>query len=339
MAFAPDVHVFPGGAIDPGDGSAEAAALRELAEEVGVALSGPDALVPLARWVTPRDYPRRFDVRFFAAELPRRALVRPASDEVAEFRWLRPTDAIAAMARGSLPMWLPTSVTLQHLEHAHSFAEIRDRLSALLEVDPGPPVEERITEAVVRLEFRAAGSVPGRTVNGYLVGQREITVVDPGDPSERALDTIIAAATRSGGAIRGICVTHVDPDHVAGAEALAERLDVPVFVGPGGGTPLPFPTVELSGGELVPGADIEIRAVATPGPRPDHLAFAVAEGTLIAGDLVGDRPSRSLPGPADASAWRRSLTSIGRLGAVRLLPGHGGPISPSAGRRPRSGGS
>ena len=32
----------------------------------------PDRLVPIARWVTPAAYPRRFDASFFAAELPRR---------------------------------------------------------------------------------------------------------------------------------------------------------------------------------------------------------------------------------------------------------------------------
>ena len=49
--------VFPGGAVDRSEGEGQAAlraaALRELDEEAGVRLSGPDALVAYSRWITP----------------------------------------------------------------------------------------------------------------------------------------------------------------------------------------------------------------------------------------------------------------------------------------------
>ena len=150
MAFAPDVHVFPGGGVDAADRSVEAAALRELDEEVGIALPGADVLVPLSRWVTPAGYPRRFDVRFFAAALPTGARVSLATDEVADHRWIRPADALAALARGELPMWLPTTVTLQQLAHAASFADLRERLAADLETPARLPAVERAGDAIVR---------------------------------------------------------------------------------------------------------------------------------------------------------------------------------------------
>jgi len=343
MAFAPDVHVFPGGALDPADESPEAAALRELAEEAGVVLSGPDALVPISRWVTPPGYPRRFDARFYAAALPPGARVSIAGDEIVDQRWIRPTDALAALARGELPIWLPTSTTLQQLEHVATFDEIRSRLAVDREASGPVPVVETIDDDVVLVRVGAAGGVPGQSVNAYLVGRRNLVVVDPGDPSEGAIEVLVEEAGRRGGRVRAICLTHVDPDHAAGTDGLARRCDAPVLVGPGGGDPLPYAVTELRDGQPVPDCDTALRAHVTPGPRPDHLALElVGRRIVLAGELVGGRASRAVLCPPDAAAWRASLARIESLGAKLLLPGHGGPlsraVSRAAARRTGSGG-
>ena len=81
----------------------------------------------------------------------------------------------------------------------------------------------------------AGGGVAGQPVNAYLVGRRRFVLVDPGDPTGPALDRAIALAAERGGTIEAIALTHADPDHAAGAEALAERLGIPVVAGPGAG--------------------------------------------------------------------------------------------------------
>ena len=54
-------------------------------------------------------------------------------------------------------------------------------------------------------------------------------------PRTPPADAILAAVAATGGRLIAIALTHVDPDHAAGAEALAIRLDLPIFAGPGAG--------------------------------------------------------------------------------------------------------
>jgi glyoxylase-like metal-dependent hydrolase (beta-lactamase superfamily II)/8-oxo-dGTP pyrophosphatase MutT (NUDIX family) len=390
MAFAPDMHVFPGGRVDAADAdsslvarsvlsanaaaerlggdlepriamAAHIAAIREAFEEVGVLVADhapgvdlvaarsrlladagafpmiaealdlrlrTDLLVPLSRWVTPASMPRRFDARFFAAAFPPGAAVTLVGDEVSAQAWHRPIDALESMATGALGMWVPTSTTLMQLAYARSIEDIEARLS------PGPLGEVVVDEVAadsVRIEMPAGGGVAGQPVNAYLVGRSEFVLVDPGDPTGEALDRAIEVATaRSGrGRIAAVALTHVDPDHAAGAEAVAEQLGIPVLVGPGGGRHLPYETREIRDGEVIEFGDVFLRVVTTPGPRPDHVAFVVGEGSVvIAGDLDGARGSRSIFGQPDEAAWQRSV-SVLRSAApgARWLPGHGAPAT------------
>jgi glyoxylase-like metal-dependent hydrolase (beta-lactamase superfamily II)/8-oxo-dGTP pyrophosphatase MutT (NUDIX family) len=386
MAFAPDVHVFPGGRVDPTDAhpslvtrsvisaedaavalggdlspneaiAAYVAAIRESFEEAGVLLAdvGPgsspgalgaaraalvggeigfqalaaqldltlrtDWLVPLSRWVTPASMPRRFDARFFAAELPDGAKATLEGDEVVEHAWLRPSDALAAMAAGDLGLWLPTSTTLQQLEHVTGFDDVRARLAPGV---LGPVAVDEPAADVVRIVMPAGGGVAGQSVSAYLVGRRSFVLVDPGDPTGPGLDRAIAEAGARGGTIRAIALTHVDPDHAAGAEALALQLGVEVMVGPGGGRPLPYPVRELGDDEIIDVGDVPLRVVATPGPRPDHLAFVVGDDSVVlSGDLDGRRGARALTGPPDDAAWAASKARLRDLAPGALwLGGH-----------------
>jgi 8-oxo-dGTP pyrophosphatase MutT (NUDIX family) len=111
--FMGGAWVFPGGALHTEDANHRATALRELAEEAGVAMDDESALVPFSRWITPAEARIRFDTRFFVAAAPSGAQPRPDGSECVAARWMRPTDALAAHRRDELLLVFPT---IKHLE-------------------------------------------------------------------------------------------------------------------------------------------------------------------------------------------------------------------------------
>lgn len=286
MAFGAGLHVFPGGRVDPEDGvptpadrasgAAEAAAraigdnlppgealavhraaIRELQEEAGVALDGIERLVPIAHWTTPAFMPRRFSTWFFVADLPPDASPIFAAREVAGHRWVTPAQALDQVAAGEIEMWVPTTSVLERLIEtgATRASEVADRIT----LGPVAPAHvDADTPTVVRFTFGAVGGLPGRTGTTALHGRRELVLVDPGDPSDSALDLIGAAVERRDGAINAIVLTRTDPDHSAAAQSLAIPLEIPILVAPGAGRRLPYPTREVADGERLP-ADVHVR--------------------------------------------------------------------------------
>src|SRR5919198_4674247 len=92
--FMAGAWVFPGGALDPADGEDDGAhrraAVREVAEEAGIALADPGALVPFARWITPERVKIRFDTWFYLAQAPTRQRAHADGEETVDARWLTP---------------------------------------------------------------------------------------------------------------------------------------------------------------------------------------------------------------------------------------------------------
>jgi 8-oxo-dGTP pyrophosphatase MutT (NUDIX family) len=120
LAFYGGAWVFPGGRVDAADGTggdalqaARAAAVRELREESGLAVTAGD-LVYFAQWLTPPGRPRRFDTWYFAACAPDGA-VQVDQGEVDDHRWMSPAEALRARDAGSIELPPPTFVTLAQL--------------------------------------------------------------------------------------------------------------------------------------------------------------------------------------------------------------------------------
>ena len=147
--FMGGAWVFPGGAVDAEDGddhlAHRAAGIREVAEEAGVTLTGPEDLVPYSRWITPRQVAVRFDTHFFLARAPEDVAPVVDGSECVDWGWYAPGEAVAMGERDELLLAFPTVKTLRGLARF-------DSAEALLDHAAGQTVEPVEPKVVVEGE-------------------------------------------------------------------------------------------------------------------------------------------------------------------------------------------
>jgi glyoxylase-like metal-dependent hydrolase (beta-lactamase superfamily II)/8-oxo-dGTP pyrophosphatase MutT (NUDIX family) len=296
-----------------------------------------DLLVYLSRWITPASMPLRFDTRFFAAPLPPGQQASPDAGEVTTLEWMTPRAALEALRAAKIRMWLPTSTTLHHLADARDFEEIRVALAGGAQEEP---LRGRLSPRVRRVLAGNRSLLTGPGTNAYVVGGAEAVVIDPAIQDEPFLAALEEEAREreegragarmgaDGGRIAFILLTHVHPDHVGGAEELADRHRAPVLCGPGGAGLLPFPAREIRDGETIRVEGATLQALHTPGHAPEHLCFLLEEErALFSGDLiVGEGTVVISPPEGDMADYITSLRRLQTLELLRIYPGHYGPI-------------
>ena len=89
--------------------------------EAGLVLRA-DLLRPWSDWVTPEAETRRFDARFFLAQLPDGQRADGATTEAQDARWQRPGDALDDWRAGEVGLLPPTWTTLAELEECATVA-------------------------------------------------------------------------------------------------------------------------------------------------------------------------------------------------------------------------
>lgn len=200
-----------------------------------------------------------------------------------------------------------------------------------------PVAADRIAPGVRRLLAPNPGLMTGPGTNTWLLGEREVVVVDPGPAAPEHLTAIRAAAGAA--PIVGVWLTHAHPDHAlavgalvaaTGASYAAWPTPAPTYPIPG----LPAPDRPLADGDVLEVDGAAWTAVHAPGHASDHLCFfRPADRLLITGDVVvGLGTVVIAPPDGDLAAYLASLDRLAALGAAALLPGHGDPIADAAGK-------
>jgi len=220
-----------------------------------------DEVYLLARWITDRDLPRRFNVPFLAARMP--AGQTPVADEAEQFEpvWVRPQDALARHAAGHFFIIFPTIRTLERLS---AYPTVEAVLAACAGEQPlwtscpragwlageetrfmehEPPFGELELvspdgQIVHTLDWQSAQPVPllknvqrltapnksvmtGPGTNSYLVGDATSGHIVI-DPGPNDPAHLERLWRAAGGDIRMIVCTHSHSDHAPGAQPLQQ---------------------------------------------------------------------------------------------------------------------
>lgn len=201
----------------------------------------------------------------------------------------------------------------------------------------------RLSDLVVRVTAGNPGPFTFHGTNSYLVGTRDLAVIDPGPDDPAHVAALLAAI--AGRPVRAILITHTHRDHSPAAAMLAAATGAATYgegphrparpVALGEINPLDAsgdkdfrPDHRLDEGDTVAGEGWRLTAVATPGHTANHLAFALGEeGSLFSGDHVMAW-STSIVAPPDG-AMADYMAGLDRLAArpeAIYWPGHGGPV-------------
>jgi quinoprotein relay system zinc metallohydrolase 2 len=179
-----------------------------------------------------------------------------------------------------------------------------------------------------------------------VVGEEAVAVIDSGgsrEIGERVVATVRGLTDRP---VAAVILTHMHPDHVFGATALADagaevigheslplalatraetfetaflRLVGAGFVG--SETPVPDRGVADAATLDLGGRTLRLTAWPTAHTAADLTVLDEATGTLVAGDLVFDVHAPALDG--SLVGWQAVLEGWGDLRPQRVVPGHG----------------
>ena len=92
-------------------------------------------IVPFARWITPKIYPKRFDTRFFLACAPQGQDAFPDYSEIVEVKWVEPLEFIGEFKE---ELMFPTLMNLKLLGEASTVQQAMSHAEArkIITVEP-----------------------------------------------------------------------------------------------------------------------------------------------------------------------------------------------------------
>lgn len=167
----------------------------------------------------------------------------------------------------------------------------------------------------------------GPGTNTYLLGERDIAVIDPGPDDPGHVERILAAG---GDRIRWVFVTHTHKDHSPAALRLAGETGAELR-----GMPAPqgdpyqdlsfHPDLRLDDEPVLVTREFGLRAVHTPGHVANHYCLLLEdEGVLLTGDhIMSGSTVVIIPPSGDMRDYLDSLRRLHELPLRRLAPGHG----------------
>lgn len=205
---------------------------------------------------------------------------------------------------------------------------IADVSWAVLRARPhlAPGKSTALLPGVRRIVAGNAGLMTGPGTNTYLLGDKEIAVVDPGPDEPGHLESILSAV---GAPIRWVVTTHTHRDHSPLAATLARRTGAQLI-----GLPPPrdgrqddsfVPDHQPADAESLTLGESRLVAIHTPGHASNCVCyFLEREHLLITGDHVLEGVSPViLPPDGDMADYLHSIDKLFAYDFEKIAPGHG----------------
>lgn len=206
------------------------------------------------------------------------------------------------------------------------------------------PYEETValSPRVSRLLARNPGPFTFKGTGVYIVGNRDVAVIDPGPDLPEHLDALRRAI--AGKRVSHILVTHTHSDHSPAARPLKEWTGAPTYAfGPHGsgkmedggvrmeeGGDMDFvPDVRVKDGDIINGDGFTFECVYTPGHTSNHMCFALKEEkALFTGDhIMGWSTTVVTPTDGDMAQYMASVKKLIARDDEILYPTHGAPVT------------
>jgi glyoxylase-like metal-dependent hydrolase (beta-lactamase superfamily II)/8-oxo-dGTP pyrophosphatase MutT (NUDIX family) len=323
-------------------------------------------IVYFAHWITPPIHPRRFDTRFFIVQAPHGHEVQHDNAETVESCWMRPSEVLERVRNNEIKMVRATQAIVAGLSKFSSPADALAQLAAVPQVPMNRPcvaqghdgprffrhgdaayaevlwsdpeesgestydmladVPKRLDRYVTRVLAPNPGFMTGPGTNSYLVGERELILIDPGPADHKHIDALVAAV---GQRLRWIVLTHTHRDHSPGAVALHEATGAPIAGRAARAdsvhdTHVPLDRV-LGDGDVVQVDGLTLQVVHTPGHASNHLCYLLSETRMLfTGDHVVQGSTVVIAPPdGNMNAYLRSLERVKSLDVAIMAPGHG----------------
>jgi glyoxylase-like metal-dependent hydrolase (beta-lactamase superfamily II) len=188
--------------------------------------------------------------------------------------------------------------------------------------------------------------------NTYLLGTKELAVIDPGPDSPQHLEALLEAIGTA--KVSHILLTHSHLDHSPLARPLANETGAPIFAfgpsaagrskimrqlaadgfaGGGEGIDKSFqPDVMLADGEWLSAGDWELETLHTPGHIGNHLCFLWNDAVFTGDHVMGWASSLVSPPDGDLTDFMLSCEKLQKIQAMTFYPGHGAPVTGPAER-------
>ena len=184
-----------------------------------------------------------------------------------------------------------------------------------------------MNKLITKITAPNGGVFTGQGTNTYLIGQEDITLVDPGPNIKEHIQAILK---KGAGKIKRILVTHTHTDHSPAALPISKELDIPMF-----GRLVDresewedetfIPDTVLSHGDVIATKEYSLETIHTPGHASNHLCFYLEKHKcLLTGDHIMDGSTVVIAPPdGNMTEYIESLRLLEDYDISYFAPGHG----------------